>query len=132
MKTSLLAMLIVASWIRCGSAPENPSGADCTAHLWPRVIVDVEQPARVQVRLSDGTMLSGNPRGCPELPGVRCDYSFFTAPRDREIVLVLEESGNTVERRIVMPPFTREGRNIVYVVVSAGPKIGEPRILNPC
>lgn len=127
-----VALLVAAALVRCGAAPEPRSGADCNAHLWPRVIVDVETSARVRVRLPDGRILEGNPGGCPAFPDVRCSYSFFTAPADREIVLMAEANGRAAERRIVMPPFTREGRNIVYVIVSPAPGIGEPRILSPC
>lgn len=134
MMKTLRAALILAAFTRCEAAPEPRSGADCGAHLWPRVIVDVDGPVpvHVRVRLSDGRTLEGNPGGCPALPGVRCSYSFFTAPRDREIVLVALAGGTVAERRIVMPPFTREGRNIVHVVVSEGPRIAQPRILSPC
>lgn len=138
---ALFAVLAIAAVASCRSAPdEESSGADCSSRMWPRVIVGgaggAENRVSVQVRLADGTIMEGHRQGCPEVRDVICSYSFFTAPRDKEVVLLVQSEGGAAERRITMGPFTHEGRNITYVVVTVpenrAPEIGEPRLIHPC
>jgi len=139
-RLSIVAVILAAAC--CCSAPDDSSasGADCASHMWPRVIVGVsggdENSVTVRMRLADGTILDGHRHGCPRLPHYVCSYSFFTAPRDREVVLSAESGGRVAERRITLGPFTYEPRDITYIVITlkagATPSIGEPRLIHPC
>ena len=139
---ALLAVFAMAVVLCCQSVPDEStsSGTDCASHMWPRIIAGVaggaEDRVTVKVRLADGTILDGHRHGCPGVTGIICSYSFFTAPRDKEVVLLVQGEHGAVERRIALPPFTHEGRNVMYVEITVRsdgpPLIGDPRIINPC
>ena len=99
-------------------------------YIRPRVIVDVlpkkvggrwnHELIRVVLRLKNGRVLEGHLHGCPEIREVDCTYSFFTAPKDREVLLIVMEAGSNkplAQRTVALPPFDREGKKALYIKV---------------
>lgn len=142
----ILAAALWTASLACGTGREE---SDCASQMWPRVIVGVVPASgsardgvtlvHARARLATGEILDGNPHGCPEVREVVCTYSFFTAPRDREVTLLIQRKGDPADRaekRIPLPPFTHAGRDITYVVVTLPSEgsavIGEPRLIHPC
>jgi hypothetical protein len=120
----------------------------CESNIWPRVIVGVitegaaepgEKLIRARIRFDDGSLQTGHLQGCPDTPSLVCTYSFFTAPRDRQITLIVETINSTlpaVEATIILGRFNYCGREIAYVeiwaVPGAPPRIGPSRLVSPC
>jgi hypothetical protein len=118
--------------------------ATTAAGIWPRLIVDVlphPDPGgeatgllRVRARLADGTLLEGIPQGCPDLAQVLCSFSFFTAPRDKDVVLIVESRSNSAASlsvRITLGRFSYRGCRMTHVTVGftggGQLQIGAPR-----
>ena len=116
--------------------------------MWPRLIVgvvmgtagaeDAGALVRVRARLADGTVLDGIRQGCPAIPEVVCSFSFFTTPRDQTVTLIVESvtpGDGQATKDVALGPFSYQGRDITYVVVSLSPgqppQIGSPRTISP-
>jgi len=142
-------IVALACQAKQGADRATSSFTDCGAHLWPRLIVAVVAPAgvqgdsvtlvRVQARLADGSVLDGVAQGCPAIAGVTCSFSFFTAPRDRSVTLLVQRKDMitaAAERQIPLGRFSYGPREMTYVVVtlqaSGPPQVGTPRRINPC
>lgn len=127
---SRLALIACIACIACCAMPAPLQSADASgaplSGIWPRLIVDVQPHPeaagwlRVRARLADGTVLEGIPEGCPDLAQVACSFSFFTAPRDKDVILIVEPRATgiaPVSARIPLGRFSYQGCRMTHVTV---------------
>jgi hypothetical protein len=142
----LVGLLTVLGACHVNHSESKAEAGDCTSGMWPRLIVELVAPpgmtadpaklASVRVELADGMVLDGIVRGCPDIAGITCTYSFFTAPKDRTAILIVEHAGQSASREIALGEFNYAGRDITYLTVRLAerqpPKIEAARLINPC
>lgn len=134
-----IASLALSARVGCADV-----SATAPAGIWPRLIVDVlphPDPGleatgllRVRARLADGMLLEGIPHGCPDITGVVCSFSFFTAPRDKVVTLIVEPLDRPADALSVSIPlgrFSYRGCRMTHVTIgftaSGQVWIGAPR-----
>lgn len=140
----LARIACIAAFSMSGPVGCADVSATAPAGIWPRLIVDVlphPDPGvdatgwlQVRARLADGTVLEGIPQGCPDLAQVACSFSFFTAPRDKDVILIVAPRATgiaPVSARIPLGRFSYQGCRMTHVMVgfTSG---GQLQIGTPC